>query len=107
MSHDVDDRTETADPFVVPVYFPPLVVVEFGAHLNRRGGSYVTYHFRAEQDNIINFACIYLSKELGYRYIESDIEKHPLKNFFFAILTKFWFLFKDKHVDVNVKLKIN
>lgn len=79
MSHDVDDWTETADPFVVPVYFPPLVVVEFGAHLNRRGGSYVTYHFRAEQDNIINFACIYLSKEFGYRYIESDIKKHPPK----------------------------
>lgn len=52
MPHDVDDGTETADPFVVPVYFPPLVVVEFGAHLNGRGGSYVTYHFRAEQDDI-------------------------------------------------------
>lgn len=58
MPHDVDDGTETADPFVVPVYFPPLVVVEFGAHLNGRGRSYVTYHFRAEQDDIIHVIII-------------------------------------------------
>lgn len=94
MSHDVDDWTETADPFVVPVYFPPLVVVEFGAHLNGRGGSYVTYHFRAEQDNIINFACIYLSKELGYRYIESDIKKHPPKISFSRFSQNFDFCLK-------------
>lgn len=94
MSHDVDDWTETADPFVVPVYFPSLVVVEFGAHLNGRGGSYVTYHFRAEQDNIINFVCIYLSKELEYKYIELDIKKQPPKNSFSQFSHNFDFCLK-------------
>lgn len=69
MPHDVDDGTETADPFVVPVYFPPLVVVEFGAHLNGRGGSYVTYHFRAEQDDIINV--IFITEMTLYAYTQS------------------------------------